>query len=65
MILHTRSVRNSLKVSEECQGYKLDFFEEQICLQQMLSACFFFVVTTSDLESPAKKDDGLLGIVTH
>jgi len=36
MILHTRSALNSPKVSEECQGYKLDFLEAQICLQQML-----------------------------
>lgn len=63
MILHTRSALNSLKVSEECQGYKLDFLEAQIYLRQMLTPCFY-VVPTSDLESPARKDDGLLGVVT-
>jgi len=62
-MLHTHSVINSPKVSEECQEYKLDFLEARICLQQMLNACFL-LCQPETWRVQARKDDGLLGLVT-
>jgi hypothetical protein len=39
MVLDSPSILNFRKVSEECQGYKLDFPEAHICLQEMLNTC--------------------------
>jgi hypothetical protein len=63
MALDSRSVWNFLKLSEERQGYKLYFQKLKFCLQQMLHTCFVFV-PFADLGSPARKDDGLLGVFT-